>query len=281
MGGYELEDELSVPEGYTVEQVTVPGDGAELIGEVWTPDDPNGAGVVLCHGYKGSRANHYDLAQMLYDEGFTVLLYDERAHAASEADFDLRGMMDDSSTAVEWLRDRVDGDKVGLFGHSMGGYVTASSAALYGNMDCLVTWGAPISMRTATKDHADGRLPRFLYFSQLYRILHIPFTRDFLHVDDLGALVADVMDPDQPNLTELAAKIDVPYTIIHGTEDDEVLPYNAEGIHKAAGGSTELAWVPGGHHNLDPLHPYADDDGTRVVAMETAVERFKRYLLDA
>ncbi len=273
-------DPLAVPAGYMVEQVHLDANGVTIHGEVWSPPNANGAGVVIAHGYNGTRANHYDLAQMLYDEGFTVLLYDQRAHATSTDDFHLQSMANDADFAVDYLREQLGGGKVGLFGHSMGGYLTARSVAEGADPEVLVTWGAPTSMRDSTMDHPDGKLSRFLYQSGLSRILHIPFGKEFIQVDSVGCLVNEIMDPAQPNLKEMAADIKVPYTIIHGTDDDVVPMYNAESIHQASGGHAELLLVPGGHHLLDPTDPMSGDTGTRRVAMDAAVARFVDHLLD-
>lgn len=271
---------LAIPSGYMVEQVHLDVNGATMHGEIWAPSNTNGAGVVIAHGYNGTRANHYDLAQMLYDDGFTVLLYDQRAHATSTDDFHLQGMADDAAFAVDYLREQLDGGKVGLFGHSMGGYLTARSVAEGADPDVLVTWGAPTSMRDSTMDHPDGSLSRFLYRSGLSRILHIPFGKEFIKVDSVGNLVNEIMDPVQPNLKEITADIEVPYTIIHGTDDDVVPMHNAEAIHQASGERAELLLVPGGHHLLDPTDPMSGDTGTRRVAMDAAVGRFVEHLLN-
>lgn len=282
MVGYELEDPVEIPDGYTVEPVTVPGNGAVLHGEVWTPGNTNGAGVVLCHGYVGDRTNQYDLAQMLYDEGFTVMLYDERGHAASEAEFDLHGMVDDATTAVSYLRDRIGGGKVGLFGHSMGGYVTGCAAGRDASIDGVVTWGAPTSMLDATKSYPGGEAVRWIHDVGLHERMHFPFELLHLHIDDFCNFVDKIMDPGQPNVKDTAANIGMPYTIIHGTEDQTVLPSNAEDIHAATGGTAELLWIQGGHHSFaleNPADPEDRDPVTRRIAMEAAVERFKQYLL--
>ncbi|MDP7080947.1 MAG: alpha/beta fold hydrolase [Candidatus Undinarchaeales archaeon] len=266
---------------YAVEEVTVPGYGTDVHGEVWTPDDPNGAGVVLCHGYAGGRSDLYDLAGMLCDEGFKVMVYDERCHGASTAEFDLDGMVDDATTVVGYMRDLLDDGNVGIFGHSMGGYVASRVAASDAPVDALVTWGSPTSLSDAAESYPMGSVVRWLYRIGIHRLLHFPYNRHGIHAADFGELIEKVLDPTQENLRNVAKDISpTPHTIIHGTNDRTVFPRNADAIYEATGGSAEMVWVEDGRHVLSIFFPEADERPPRQVALETAVDRFKRYLLD-
>lgn len=270
--------------GREVEDIIVPGDGSTIHGEVWTPGESNGRGVVLCHGYAGSRSDLYDLADRLCDEGFSVMLYDERGHGDSTDPLDIEGMARDASSAVGYLRGRLGGEKVGLFGHSMGGYVAALAESGGAGADALVTWAAPTSVRASSDTVPLARIARWLYDRDVHRYLHLPFHWYGLHTDDFGALVEAAMYEGQPDLRDRAGRIEAPYTIVHGTEDRAVLPSHARAIHEATGGRAELVWIEGGEHCLFPGDGIEDanaDPEGRHASLEAVVGAFKRHLLDA
>lgn len=107
--------------------------GAPVRGYVWEAEHPRGA-VLLTHGF-GEYAQRYvaeygGLIPALTEAGFTVYAYDQRGHGQSagrRAVVDVEDLVADHFRAREALR----GLEVPLFafGHSMGGLVTAASAA--------------------------------------------------------------------------------------------------------------------------------------------------------
>ena len=60
-------------------------DGVRLSG--WMAIGDSGKAVILLHGYTGDRTAMLPQAKMLFDEGFTVLLFDFRHRGESEGDF--------------------------------------------------------------------------------------------------------------------------------------------------------------------------------------------------
>lgn len=110
---------------------TVPG--APVRGFVWPAEKPRGV-VLLAHGfgeYAGRYVERYHgLIPELVNSGFTVYSYDQRGHGTSDgrrAVVDMNVLVEDHLKAREALRDQPL--PVFLFGHSMGGLITAASAA--------------------------------------------------------------------------------------------------------------------------------------------------------
>lgn len=132
------------PNDWTPEEWVVPG--APVKGYVWRVGggenqnvqasdlgraQPRGL-VLLSHGvgeYARRYVRHYHgLIPALVQQGFSVYAYDQRGHGASEgkrALVDLRELVEDHLKAREALRS--EPQPLFLFGHSMGGLVTASS----------------------------------------------------------------------------------------------------------------------------------------------------------
>lgn len=107
--------------------------GAPVKGYVWQAHNPRGL-VLLSHGF-GEYAGRYvqkyhQLIPTLVENGFIVYTYDQRGHGASEgkrAVTDLHVLVQDHLKAREALRQ--EPLPLFLFGHSLGGLVSAASAA--------------------------------------------------------------------------------------------------------------------------------------------------------
>ena len=104
-------------------------DGLTLAG--WYVPPQNGAVVILLHPYYGNRLGVLPVARMLMRHGYGVLMYDQRASGESEGDVRSLGWLDidDVRLALDWLRLRQAGAKVGVFGCSIGGAMAMAAAA--------------------------------------------------------------------------------------------------------------------------------------------------------
>lgn len=74
----------------------------------------------------------YDIADYLTKEGFTVLRYDKRGIGASNGTYKAAMINDfktDAKAAIEYLRDTLQYQKVGIIGHSEGGLIAEMIAA--------------------------------------------------------------------------------------------------------------------------------------------------------
>ena len=117
------------------------GDGFQTSALLYKPeeaseDNPLPA-IVLTHGYLNSRELQAQNAVELSRRGFIVLAVDRPGHGHSELPSnDVDALTTDSEgmvRGVEWLyeKDYVDRDKIGVSGHSMGGFDTAMTLLHY------------------------------------------------------------------------------------------------------------------------------------------------------
>jgi len=124
-------------------------DGLRLAG--WYAPSRNGAAVILVHGYGGNRLAMLAHAKMLAARGYGVLLYDMRAHGASEGRLFAAGWdaVADVQGALAYLQRQmgVRRDRVGVLGVSVGGQVALRAAAQNGGLGAVVADGPNPSTR--------------------------------------------------------------------------------------------------------------------------------------
>jgi uncharacterized protein len=91
--------------------------------------------VLLLHGFPGNEKN-LDLAYMLRRAGWNVLFPNYRGSWGSSGNFSFANALEDAQSAVDFLREpanvkkyRIDPKRIVLIGHSMGGFITAYTAA--------------------------------------------------------------------------------------------------------------------------------------------------------
>lgn len=123
------------------EDVTVSSsDGLKLAG--WFVPSQNGAVVMLQHGYKSTREELLNEAEMLYRHGYGILLTTVRAHDHSEGEMITFGMREvqDMDAWYQYLltRDDIDPNRIGVLGNSFGGMLVIQYAAQNANIKAVV-----------------------------------------------------------------------------------------------------------------------------------------------
>ncbi|MGZ9583944.1 alpha/beta hydrolase [Paenibacillus marinisediminis] len=82
--------------------------------------------IVVSHGWSSNRSRVLRYADRLNEAGYAVLVYDVSNHGESEAIKAASALMfrDDLQAAVAYLRSRadIDAEKIGVLGHSLGGF---------------------------------------------------------------------------------------------------------------------------------------------------------------
>jgi pimeloyl-ACP methyl ester carboxylesterase len=114
----------------------IPSHGVLINGLVYSPA---GAGphptLVICHGLPGNEKN-LDLAQAVRRAGWNAVTFNYRGSWGSAGTFRFAHNLQDADAVLSYLRDPNNASKLGidpkrivLAGHSMGGWVTAHTAA--------------------------------------------------------------------------------------------------------------------------------------------------------
>ena len=119
-----------------MEVVHIPSGGVEINGVVYVAEGPGPhPTVILCHGLPGLEKN-LDLAQAMRRAGWTVITFNYRGSWGSPGDYRFAQNLEDANAVLAFARNpanaaklRIDPKRLVVIGHSMGGWVTALTAA--------------------------------------------------------------------------------------------------------------------------------------------------------
>ncbi len=237
--------------------------------------------VVLCHGFKGFARWGFFLyiAGQLVAKGLNAITFDfsgsgigpDRENFADADAFanntfiheltDLNSVLA-HARASGWLPGRT-----GLFGHSRGGGVAILHTATDPAISTLVTWAAI--------GHVTRWQPEEVVEWRRRGYTEVTNSRT-AEVYRIGTALLDEVDAHASttlNIGAAAARVAVPWLIIHGTADDTVPSSEAEGLHRAAP-SSSLALIEGASHSLDAKHPLTEPAPRLREAAERTVEFF-------
>lgn len=119
-----------------MEVVHIPSGKVAINGVVYVAAGPGPhPTAILCHGLPGNEKN-LDLAQAMRRAGWTVVTFNYRGSWGSPGDYRFAQNLEDADAALAFARDpanagklRIDPKRLVIVGHSMGGWVTALTAA--------------------------------------------------------------------------------------------------------------------------------------------------------
>jgi alpha-beta hydrolase superfamily lysophospholipase len=160
--------------------------------------------------------------------------------------------------------------RFGLIGHSRGGGTAILTAARDQRVQALVTWAAiPEVQRWAgqlEEWRAKGRLD--IVNSRTGQVL--PLYTDVL--DDIERNAEDL------DLSRAAARIGIPWLLLHGEEDPAVHVSAAETLAGAALKPPRVMLFPGAGHTFGAVHPWAGLTQDLAQAIDETVKWFGRWL---
>lgn len=241
-------------------------DGLSIRGEIYPAKASRGA-VILCHGFKGFA--HWGffpyLAESLAKSGLTAIAFDfsgsgigpDRESFTEPEAFacnTLSREQDDLENLVDYAKRRkLLSGKFGLFGHSRGGAsAILFAAATDSDVSSLVTWSAiSYPNRWSSEDVLTWR-------RQGYAEVTNARTGQIMR---LGTELLDDVElhgKAKLNIEAAAAKVRVPWLIVHGTADDTVPSSEAERLHALSPGVSTLLLVQGANHGFDAKHPLGE-----------------------
>jgi fermentation-respiration switch protein FrsA (DUF1100 family) len=114
-------------------------DGLRLNG--WMlPNNESGFLVIVSHGHGSNMGDVLEVAEMLHDGGYSIFMFDFRAHGESEGDIATLGWLEtnDLRGAIEYVKEAVNPDKIGVLGFSMGGAVAITTAGQMNDIKAVV-----------------------------------------------------------------------------------------------------------------------------------------------
>lgn len=132
--------------------------------------------IIIAHGWGSNRSRVLRYALPLYEEGYAILMYDARSHGDSEYFKTPTGLQfrDDLLAALSWLANRPEADinRVGVLGHSLGGFGAVLALEEDAPIAALVTDSMPVSLTTMIGAELKRRkLPQFPLAQLVPRIM--------------------------------------------------------------------------------------------------------------
>jgi dienelactone hydrolase len=255
---------LSATRATTPETFDLPcKDGLTIRGEVYLAEPALGS-VIICHGFKGFAhwAFFPYLSRKLAEDGITAITFDfsgsgigpdreSFTDAGAFAGNTFSRELEDLDIIEDYARRKkwIDG-KFGLFGHSRGGGMAILFAAAEGaNVNSLVTWAAiSYPSRWSPEDVLVWRKRGYADITNSRTGQIMRLDTDLL--DDV-----ELHGKTKLNIEVAAAKIKVPWLIIHGTGDETVPSTEAEHLHSLSKGMSTLRLIKSANHGFDAKHP--------------------------
>lgn len=232
-------------------------DGLQLA--AWYVPSHNEAALILVHGIGTNRGDLLPLTRDLAAKGYGLLLFDLRAHGDSDGRFSTLGLREvlDVRAALDYLqrRSEVNGQRIGIYGNSLGAAVAIMAAAEIPQLRSVVADSgfASVSWIVERQFNAVVRAPGWM----------APL------VVAVGSWQTGVNPDDLAPVRRIATISPRPILIIHGERDSTFLLDNARLLAQAAGEPRELWIVPGAPHS----GAYAADPAAYVERVSAFFER--------
>lgn len=200
--------------------------GQTIAASLHVPESTPAPGVVMCHGFTGTRMEAHLLfvkaAREFCAAGMNVLRFDFRGSGESDGTFEkmtVEGEIADALAAVEFLREQpgVDPERVGILGLSLGGLVAACAASRSERVRALVLWSAVSDLMAVFSaregwDELQATIERDGYVDHGAFRIGKGFYDDCAHVAPLAELAGFVG----------------PALVVHGSEDSTVVSSHAD-----------------------------------------------------
>jgi dienelactone hydrolase len=243
-------------------------DGLFIRGEVYPAVSPLGS-VVICHGFKGFAhwAFFPYLARSLADSGLTAITFDFSGSGIGRdretfTELDAFGgntfsrELEDIENVVDYARRmKFINGKFGLFGHSRGGAMAilyAATPEAQGQVNSLVTWAAIGRTNWWTPAEA------IIWRKQGYADVTNSRTGQVMRMGTELLDDVEIHGKTKLDVAAAAAKIKVPWLIVHGTADETVTSTDAERLHELSPGTSTLRLIEGANHGFDAKHPLSE-----------------------
>jgi len=258
-------------------------DGGPLYVDVRTGARPGEArpAVIICHGFKGFKDWGFfpNVAERLALAGFTAVTFNFSGSGVTPGSDVVdrlnrwfgQCLSDDLADVETVVSHCAAGGApwIGLVGHSRGGALAILQAAKDPRVRALVTWAAVAGfLRYAPEELAEWRRSgqRDVVNARTAQVLPMGLRG----LDDLEQNAVDSLD-----VLAAAARVAVPWLIVHGTADESVPEREAESLERASGSPlTDRYRIHGAGHTFGARHPWAGS----TPELDAAVSRTARFL---
>ncbi|MBW3571919.1 MAG: alpha/beta fold hydrolase [Gemmatimonadetes bacterium] len=247
------------------------------------------AAIVICHGFKGFRRFGFfpNLARAAAMRGFAAVTVDFSRNGIGPDGADTFSAMHrfaehTHTRNLDEIRRVIDVvergallhrpvRRIGLFGHSRGGGEAVLAAAADPRVKALVTWAAIARVDRWTPEQvATWKAGGTVQIENARTRQMMPIGPGYWR--DLDA------NRERLDILAAAARVAVPWLIVHGDADPSVPVDEGRELFEAAGERAELLVVEGADHGFNARHPYAGATPELRVAAEATLEWFGAHL---
>jgi uncharacterized protein len=252
----------------TLSKHTLDGSLGEILIDVRAAgrDSPRPA-IVVVHGFKGFKdwGMFPPLAERLARAGFATVTFnlsgsgvddsgefvwpDRFGHNTFSAELHDLGLLTDALGRGEL--GVAPPTTIGLVGHSRGGGIAVLHAARDRRVQALVTWSSISSVeRWSPHEVLQWRKKGVSQIVNTRTGQQLPLFTDVL--DDVERLASGSLD-----ILGAAARLRIPWLIVHGTEDESVSHLEADALRAASSlPTTRLLAIEGAGHTFGAGHPW-------------------------
>lgn len=249
--------------------------GRPILVDVFTPlDHFIKPVIIMSHGFKGFKDwGHWNaIARRFADAGYVFIKFNfshNGTTAENPSEFgDLEAFgsnnysteLEDLGRVIDWALEteqqktyRIDVTKLHLIGHSRGGGISILKTAEDKRVRRLITWG---SVETLDRFGDESEIARW----QERGVRYIRNGRTGQEMPQYWQMVEDFrINRDRLSIKQALYKVDNPYLIIHGTNDETVSYTAALSLYQSSR-SSELETIIGANHVFGGAHPFEGDD---------------------
>ncbi len=209
--------------------------------------------VVLGHGVTGDKDRPLitDTAAALNAAGFDTLRFSFAGNGASEGDFRAATITKEAGDLDAVLSAVAPSySNIGYIGHSMGGAVGVIQAARDSRISALVSLAGMIDTKTFAVTEFGEETPDD---GMMWEEESCPLS---------SAYMTDLCDTIQ-SVAPRVGSVTAPWLLLHGTEDDVVLPRDTEQVQQIKGDAVQVVLVDGADHSFN--HPAHKKQATDTV----------------
>ncbi len=267
-------------------------EGLPLRGDVWSGEGLRpGTAIVVCHGFKGFKDwgfFPYTAEQITRRTARPVVTFNFAGSGIGPdlQDFTELDLFEDNTFSKELddlqvILDAIEsGDlpelepcgSFGLLGHSRGGVASIITAAEDTRVAALVTWNAVSRLDRWTDEQKqewrrEGRLE--VLNTRTGQLLPL----------GVGLLEDVERNRDRLDPLKAASRLNVPYLIVHGAEDESVSVSEGEELADAAAdGQVTFHRIEGAGHTFGAVHPFEGPTEDLGRAIQLTADWFIEHL---
>jgi len=238
-----------------------------IFGVLHRPKNKNPPLLLMVHGFTGDRlGNPHGLfvktAKIFCKKGYAVLRFDFRGSGDSADWFEHQNIdteLEDLKRVLNYIEklNGINKNKIGLIGHSRGGFVSVISASKDKRIKCLVAWSPAVFMK---KLWGKKWVKNIRKNGHVYDIYGFKLTKQLVN-----------RDFEFDNIINQVKNVKAPLLILHGNKDRSVPLYHSRELYRNANKPKKIIIIEGAYHG------FFDDKNMKKLSKLT-VEWFDKWL---